>query len=183
AALSTFEVDLPEKGLRVDVTPSLGVTANPDAAGGKTHVTAYLGSGDAPVSVTWYPKPKETPGAVEKPSVYSELWTALRLDEGVAKAVVRANYTVEQAPTDTFRLKVPAGWKVLDVSAEPMKRASDFDEATGVVRIEFHERLKSAKVAFRLERTVEGAGAFDFPIVKTLDVERETGLLAAASSS
>src|SRR5581483_8308581 len=157
AALSTFEVDLPEKGLRVDVTPSLGVTANPDAAGGKTHVTAYLGSGDAPVSVTWYPKPKETPGAVEKPSVYSELWTALRLDEGVAKAIVRANYTVEQASTDTFRILVPAGWKVLEPVSAGM-REHEFEESSHVLRVSYHERVKAAKLEFHLERPCDDAG-------------------------
>lgn len=183
AALSTFEVDLPERGLRVDVTPSLGASVSGDAAGGKTHVTAYLGSGDAPVTVTWYPQTKEIT-KTEKPVVFSELGIALRLDEGVAKAFVTARYTVEQALTDTFRISVPKDWRVSDVQADG-KRESETTETAGgqVVRVALHERAKSALITFRLERARDDQAKFDFPIVKTLDAERETGVLAAASSS
>ncbi|HZU99861.1 MAG TPA: hypothetical protein VFF73_24320, partial [Planctomycetota bacterium] len=181
AALSNFDIDLPEQGLRVDVSPSLGTSPSTDAAGNKTHVTAYLGTGDGPVAVTWYPKPKDIDSNL-KPRVVSDLWTALRLDEGVAKAIVRANYTVEQASTDTFRILVPAGWKVLEPVSAGM-REHEFEEASHVLRVSYHERVKAAKLEFHLERPCDDAGKFEFPIVKTLDAERETGVLAAATSS
>jgi hypothetical protein len=183
AALSTFEVDLPEKGLRVDVAPSLGLSVAGDAADAKTHVTAYLGSGEQPVTVTWYPRPKDIESN-QKPLVFSTLDVALRLDEGVAKAFVEALYNVEQAPTDTFRLTVPAGWKILPPQADGM-REHEVTESAGVqvLRVSFHERVKQAAISFRLERARDDQARFQFPIVKTLDVERETGLLAAGSSS
>ncbi len=183
AALSTFDVDLPEPGLRVEVTPSLGARTT-DTNDGKTHVKAYLGSGDAPVTVTWHPKVKAATPGVEKPLVFSDLGIALRLEETVAKAFVQARYNVEQAPTDTFRLSVPKEWKILDVQADG-KREHEVNESAGahILRVSFHERVKTAVLSFRLERGRDDLSKFDFPLVKTLDVERETGVLAAASSS
>src|SRR5262249_14122962 len=146
AALSTFEVDLPERGLRVDVQPSLGVSVSGDAADGKTHVTAYLASGDAPVTVTWYPKPKDVEGN-DKPLVFAERGTVRGLDEGTAKATVRATYSVEQAPAEQFRLLVPAGWKVLDVSGAGIREQEVTESKDGqILRIALHERTKSFKV-------------------------------------
>ncbi len=163
--------------------PSLGVSVSGDAADGKTHVTAYLASGEAPVTVTWYPRPKDVEGN-QKPLIFSDLTTGLRLDEGVAKATVRATYTVQQAPAETFKLLVPAGWKIFDVSGAGIRDKEETDSKDGrVLTITLHERTKSFKLDFRLERPCEGAGKFAFPVVKTLDVERETGLVAATSSS
>ncbi|MEZ0228328.1 MAG: hypothetical protein ACAI25_06860, partial [Planctomycetota bacterium] len=185
AALSTFEVDLPERGLRVDVNPSLGASVSGDAAGGKTHVKAYLGSGDAPVTVTWYPKPKEVVAGAEKPLVFSDLGVAVRVEDNVTKAFVHARYNVEQAPADQVRLQVSKDWKILDVQADGKREHEITETAAGkVLRVAFHERVKSAIVRFRLERDRASSDAtFDFPAVKTLDSERETGVLAATSTS
>ncbi len=185
AALTRFEVTLPETGFNVQVGGALATEETPDPAKRETRVRAYFG-GAPETRVTWNPKPKEVEGVARESLLFASTETALKIDEGVVQAAVAVTYQILQAPCGEFRLLIPAGYTLLGVEGEHMAETPQAvpHEGAQLVVVRLHEQASGRyALALRLERNLaEGERVLEFPRVVTLGTERESGLLAARAS-
>lgn len=171
AAMSSFRVRLPEKGLKVEVGNSLSDRTEDDA--GKTLVTAYP-KGAGPFTLKWYPKPKEV--KEQKALLYAESTTALRIEEGVARTATRVLYNIHQGAARKFELRFPKEYKILNVETKNRERWEPTPSGDGLII--YPRRPVSQKryeVLFRLERIVPDiTQGLSFPDIRTIATERET---------
>ncbi|MDF1666920.1 MAG: hypothetical protein P1V97_34540, partial [Planctomycetota bacterium] len=171
AAISSFKVRLPEKGLRVQVSQSLSVKTEDE--GNQTVVTAYLKSG-GDITVRWWPKPKEVKG--QKALLYADTTTVMRIEEGVARTATKVFYRIHQAATKEFDLAFPKEYKILSVTGKNMEGWYPKDDGAGL-----HVKLRAPvkgqyELTFRLERIVPDiTQRLVFPTIHTLMTEREVG--------
>ena len=185
AALTNFEVALPQSGLRVRVDNALATEESSLQKEDQTRVRAYFGAASQ-ARVTWNPRPKEIEGEKRDPLLFAETETSLYLDEGVLQTTTRIRYRILQAPCGEFKLSVPKGYTLLSVSGENMSQdpvPEDGAEAQ-TITVRLHDKAKDAyELTVRLEKILgEGAQDLAFPRVVTLGTERESGVLAARSS-
>lgn len=185
AALSNFEVTLPQAGLGVNVDNALATEEQAIQGQDQTRVRAYFGAAASAV-VTWNPRPKQVAGETRQPLLFADTETSLRLDEGVLQTTTRIAYRILQAPCGEFRVQFPKGYTLLSVrgenmSALPTPEAGN-DAQTIVVRL--HDKVQDAyALELRLERVLgDGTSEIEVPRVVTLGTERESGLLAARAS-
>lgn len=171
AAISSFKVRLPEKGLRVEVSQSLSVKTEDE--GNQTVVTAYLKSGGN-ITVRWWPKPKEVKG--QKALLYADTTTVMRIEEGVARTATKVLYRIHQAATKEFDIAFPKEYKILSVTGKNMEGWYPKDNGAGL-----HVKLRAPvkgqyELTFRLERIVPDiTQRLVFPAIQTQMTEREVG--------
>jgi hypothetical protein len=189
AALTRFEVALPQSGIKVAVRNALATEEVDVKAEDRTRVRAYFGSA-AQARVVWNPKPKAIEGAKLDPLLFAHTDTSLKLlEDGVLKAVAQVRYDILRAPCGEFRVRFPKGYKLLNVdganmSDHPLPRAVDGEQEI-VVRL--HEKAAKGENAYRillyLERNLgEDVQQVAFPRIHTVGTEREDGTLAARAS-
>lgn len=187
AALSSFEVTLPQSGLRVAVDQALATEEASVAGADQTKVRAYFGAA-AKAAVTWNPRPKEVVGERRDPLVFADTETSIRLDEGVLQTTTRIAYRILQAPCGEFKLELPKGYTLLGIRGENMSAVPvpepTRDGKAQQVTVRLHDKAKDAyALEVRLERILaDGPGALDVPRVVTVGTEREGGLIAARAS-
>lgn len=178
SAISSFRVRLPEKGLKVAVSPSLSVETKDD--GEQTVVTAYLSSG-GPVTVKWWPRPKEVKG--QKALLYADTTTAMCIEEGVVRTSTRIRYRIHQAAAQSFDVAFPKEYKILSVSGENQERWDPLPSGQGF-RVKLRSPVKKPyELTFRLERIVpDVTKELFFPDIHTLNTEREVSTACIVGS-
>lgn len=184
AALSNFEVTLPQSGLGVTIENALATEEAP-AGADQTRVRAYFGAAASAV-VTWNPRPKQEAGEQRTPLLFADTETSLKLDEGVLLATTRIAYRILQAPCGEFRVQLPKGFTVLSVRGENMSSlpTPEVGADSQTITVRLHDKVQDAyALEVRLERVVpEGTTELEVPRVVALGAERESGLIAARAS-
>jgi hypothetical protein len=185
AALASFEVTLPQSGLRVRVDNSLATEEQSDERADQTRVRAYFGAAQR-AGVTWNPRPKQVEGEERDPLLFAETETSVRLDEGVMQATARIGYRILQAPCGEFRVQFPKGYTLLNVRGENMS-AIPVPEQTGelqTITVRLHEKVKDAyALELRLEKILsEGTRELELPRIVTVGTERESGVVGVRGS-
>lgn len=186
AALTQFVTTLPQSGIKVDVKGALATEASDIKGKDQTRVRAYFDSASK-ARVVWNPKAKAVDGETQKPVLFAQTKTSVRLDEGVLQVVTRIGYEIRRAPCDTFRVRFPKGYTLLGVEGENM-RETPFPKAVGdeqEIVVHLHDKAESKySLVIRLERQVGEAtsGKLAFPRIATAGTEREWGILAARAS-
>jgi hypothetical protein len=185
AALSNFEVTLPQSGLRTRVDAALATEEQSDEKADQTRIRAYFGAG-ARAAVTWNPRPKQVEGEQRDPLLFAETETSVRLDEGVLQATTRIAYRVLQAPCGEFKVQFPKGYTLLDVRGENMSAIPVAEQTADAqtVTVRLHEKVKDAyALQLRLEKILsEGTAELELPRVVTLGTERESGVVGVRGS-
>jgi len=177
AAVSRLALKLPEKGIKVDVSPNLAATTR-DGEGDTTELLAFLGAAPE-VRVSWNPRPKE---ALEgKPLVFVDARTLLRIEEGVARVDATLRWQVLQASVGEIALKLPAGYTLVRLEG---KLVRDFTVEGGVAKVRLHQKARERfEVEVGLERALpESFGKIPAPAIEAIGVERDTGTLAIAAA-
>lgn len=177
AAVSRLKLLLPEKGIKVDVTPNLAATTR-DGAGDTTEVLAFLGA-TGEVKVEWNPRPKEAEEG--KPLTFVETRSVVRVDEGVVRATVDLHYQVLQAAVDELNLRLPTGYTLVRLEGILVREWSVEGRA---VKVRLHQKSRDGiDLILALERALpEAGGALDVPAVEAANVERETGTVALVAA-
>ena len=109
-AVTVFEVDIPFKGIDVEVAGAqeLEITER----GGSTHVTALL-SPTNQADVRWRKKPQEVERGPAK--VYAETTSLLSIEDDALRVLAEVSLSILQNTVSSVVIRVPEGYNVLDV--------------------------------------------------------------------
>jgi hypothetical protein len=193
APVVTLDLVIPHPGLEVEL-PGAVMRAT-ERSGGQTRVRgAYQGAGE--VLVTWS---KQVELGEKETKITGETRTLLSIGEGMLRGTAIAAYTIHGRGVDTFRVALPAGITVLDVTAQGMKDWSVVDERAGrvlVVRLNYvAQGSYEMQVSFEQELKdvgtkgaagtagADGVSEIVAPDLALLDVLRDKGFIAVAAAT
>lgn len=177
-AVSRLELTIPEKDLRVEVTPKMAATvATPE--GEATKLLAFVGNADQ-VAVTWMPPVSK----VEKGEAIVIASQAMHaeLGERILRLETAINYKIERNEEDTFRIKLPANMRLLSVKGNNIR---EWSSENGVLQVRLHSAAKDAyALALRFERILESTPEkMDVPFPAVVGALREDGFVTVAHES
>ncbi len=182
APVITLDLTVPHPGL--DFHLGAAVARSIERGSRSTRVrAAFQQAQDA--SVTWF---KQVALDEKETKIFGELHTLLSVGEGVLRGTTNALFTVHGKGTDEFRIALPDGVTVLDVSAQGIRDwSADPDEDTKgkvlTVRLNY---LAQGPYSFQISFELPLAGSTaearvpDFTI---LDVLRDKGFIAVAAAT
>ena len=174
-AVSRLEMTIPEKDLRVEVTPKMAATvATPEGEG--TKVLAFVGNAGE-VTVTWMP-PEDRVEKGEALVIASQAVHA-ELGERILRLNAACVYKIERHETDNFRVRLPAEMRLLSVKGNNIR---EWTTEEGVLVVRLHSLVKdNYALALRFERILEKTPeALDVPFPVTLNTLREDGYVTLA---
>ncbi len=193
APVIALDLVIPRPGMEVEL-PGAVVRAI-ERSGGQTRVRgAYQRAGD--VSVTWS---KQVELGEKETKVTGETRTLLSIGEGMMRGTAIAAYTIHGRGVDTFRVALPAGITVLDVTAQGMKDWSVVEEKSGRVllvrlnyvaqgsyglQMNFEQEIKDADAKGAAGTAgADGVSEVKAPDLALLDVLRDKGFIAVAAAT
>ncbi|HYS04634.1 MAG TPA: hypothetical protein VEW47_05515 [Candidatus Dormibacteraeota bacterium] len=193
APVVALDLVIPRPGMEVEL-PGAVVRAI-ERSGGQTRVRgAYQRAGDA--SVTWS---KQVELGEKETKVTGETRTLLSIGEGMMRGTAIAAYTIHGRGVDAFRVALPAGITVLDVTAQGMKDWSVVEEKAGrvlLVRLNyvaqgsyelqatFEQEIKDADAKGTTGTAgADGVSEVRAPDLALLDVLRDKGFIAVAAAT
>ena len=174
-AVSRLELTIPEKDLRVEVTPKMAATTStPDQ--NSTKVQAFVGNANS-VSVTWMPPA----GKVEKGKaiIIASQAAAVKLGERIVRMDTAINYRIESNEEDVFRVKLPPEMRLLSVKGNNIRKWS---EENAELKVELHTPVKDAfALLLRFERILEKMPEkLDIAFPQAIDALREDGFVSVS---
>lgn len=174
-AVSRLELSIPEKDLRVEVTPKMAATvATPE--GDATKLLAFVGNADQ-VSVVWMPPVSK----VEKGEaiVIASQAMHVELGERILRIDTAINYKIERNEEDAFRIKLPANMRLLSVKGNNIR---EWSTENGVLLVRLHSATKDAyALALRFERILDTTPEkLDIPFPAVVGALREDGFVTVA---
>ncbi|HEY3324641.1 MAG TPA: hypothetical protein VGP72_29585 [Planctomycetota bacterium] len=177
-AVSRLELTIPEKDLRVEVTPKMAATvAKPEGEG--TKVLAFVGNADQ-VTLTWMP-PVSKVEKGESITIASQTMH-VELGERTLRLDTALSYKIERNDEDTFRIKLPENMRLLSVKGANIR---EWSSEAGVLVVRLHSPAKeNYALALRFERILEKTPeSLNIPFPVTVGTLREDGFLTVASES
>lgn len=187
--ITTFEISIPEADQTVELTPKL-VVLPIEAAAGQTRIKSNLGSTDK-IAATWHPRAGSKPQMELLAAVSNAL--SISIDERIVHADAQLTYEVLRGELSQLRFAVPAGHRILDVSAgdvrlkgwkatpEPNRQVVVVDllsSTRGKVTLDVHTEGPVPAEAFDLAGAAEQGAVHG---IHALDVVRERGTLTVSS--
>ena len=177
APVSRLSFAVPGEGVKVVVDPNLATTRT-DEGSGVTRVLAYVGS--APVlSLTWRPRPVERAGAAAV--LQAETEVLHRIGEQTIETRLFVRFTVLRGGLKSFRVRFPAGERVLQVEGSSIRDWEETSEGGArEVRVDLHAEVEGTyDLRLLLERPrVEGETAAELPVLTFPGASRDAGTVA-----
>ncbi|HYG77335.1 MAG TPA: hypothetical protein VEK08_20180 [Planctomycetota bacterium] len=174
-AVSRLEMSIPEKDLRVEVTPKMAATvATPE--GDATKLLAFIGNAEQ-VAVTWMPPVSK----VEKGEaiVIASQAMHVELGERILRLDTAIHYKIERNEEDSFRIKLPANMRLLSVKGNNVR---EWSTENGILLVRLHSPAKdSYGLALRFERVLETTPEkLEIPFPAVVGALREDGFVTLA---
>jgi hypothetical protein len=121
AAITTLDLLIPQKNLKVDVSPMLAATTSQTKVdeGGGTLLQAFLGSARE-VRLSW--KPQTEAAAELEPVLTCEQLQQINIDEALISYAVTLSYDIHRGRIDTFTLRLPEQFRITDVNGVNIAR-------------------------------------------------------------
>jgi len=179
AAVSKWEVTIPEGGVKVNISPLLAATEVPAAPGAadKTVVQAFVGAAPT-VRVDWTPKAEGAKGLEALATVQLQQQTAV--DEGVTRTRATLAYEISRAELARLEVEVPADVKVVNVFDPNVREWSvaPAGEAQKVTVQLFEPAKQAQNLIVELEKfSTDQAQDVKVPVIKALGVGRQQGVV------
>jgi len=177
-AVSRLELAIPEKDLRVEVTPKMAATVTtPEGEG--TKVLAFVGNA-AQVAVTWMPPVSK----VEKGEAITIASQNLHVELGERILVLDTaiSYKIERNEEDVFRITPPKDMRLLSVKGNNIR---EWATEQGVLQVRLHSPVKeNYALALRFERVLTATpDKMDVPFPVLAGVLREDGFVTLANEA
>jgi hypothetical protein len=177
APVSRLSFTVPGEGVRVTVEPNLATTRT-DAGSGVTQVMAYVGAAPE-MRLTWRPKPVETAGTAAILQAQTEVLH--RIGEQTVETRLFARFTILRGGMRTFRVRFPAGERVLSVEGSGIRVWEETEEAgSRDVRVDLHndaEGLYDLRLQLERPRAATDTTA-ELPALVFPGSSREAGTVA-----
>jgi len=177
-SISTLRIEIPEKDIGIEIEPSFGQGIEESFSPDKTIATATLVSGSG-FSVVWHPKREKIIKEKLPAKVYAEVNSLVSVGEGVMKCYSVIDYSIAQGSAGQFRVQVPAGVSVLEVTDLYGNPVKDYKIDNNIILIQTpYDITRNYKIILNYEKDMGGTSAVSsIPGIKVLDVERETGYI------
>ncbi|MCF7708542.1 MAG: type II secretion system GspH family protein [Verrucomicrobia bacterium] len=136
--------------------------------------------------ITDKPAPQQTPWRLSVGLLTVESWVraeimqSYTISETMVKGEAQVKYEIANAPTDVFKLKLPSGFKNIDVSGANIRRR---DQSGEIWRIELQSKVQNSytlTVAWEMPRNME-TNIVNIYGIQALGVERETGYISVVA--
>ncbi|MHC4660161.1 MAG: hypothetical protein ACYS8W_00605 [Planctomycetota bacterium] len=170
--VSRLELILPETRLDVAIDPTLAATKI-EQQGNSTIVRAFIGSADQ-IAVVWRPEGKRI--GAEKSVLFAATDVRCEIREHLLRVDATINYTIALAERDTFRLKLPEGYKLLAVDGKDLEDWTENERDLTVKT--FTPQKKAYQLKVRLERSRKAADEVALPAIVCNDARRDQGHIA-----
>ena len=166
-----FVLEVPGKGLSATADPSIAT----DETGIKAGILTVVVPETDRLTVAW--EKYVAPEAKPKPIVYAEVSTLFSVGEGTLSGQTGVNYTILQSSVSEFKVAVPKGVKVLEISGGDFKVEEKADKQV-ITITPAQEASGSAWVGLSFEQSLgQTTTAAELPEVEVLNVEREKGYI------
>ncbi|MCP4687731.1 MAG: hypothetical protein GY859_06755, partial [Desulfobacterales bacterium] len=172
APLTRIDMTIPGEDLDVEIKPMLSKKI--DVKGKNTEFTAFL-SPAGKVNVSWLARSLETKSA--KSLVFADLFSEFFIRESVYALKSRVDFSVMQAKTDAFRLKIPSGMSLVRVDGKNIKDW-ETDEA-GMLTVTLYEKISGpyTLVIHTEKQRAPDEKTVDFPGLEVTDARRVDGVI------
>ncbi len=173
APLTKIHMNIPGKDLDVKIQPMLSKKSA--VIGGSTEFTAFLAP-KGKVNISWLAKSMEVKAA--KSLVFAKLFSELHIKESVNTFNTRIDFSIMQAKTDTFRIKIPEPLSLVRVDGKNIRDWEMGDD--GVLTVNLYEKIDGhylLSVMTEEYRDLEEK-TFNFPQFEVVDAKREEGIIA-----
>ena len=180
AAVSRWEIVIPEPGVKAVVDPLLAASESPGVSTNETRLVAVVGAAPR-MTVTWTPKSEGAVGLEALVNVNTHL--DVEIDEGVTRTRATLRYGVSRAKLPRLEFVVPADQKVVGVTDANVKEWKLL--STGgvqVVKVELFEPASGAQsVVVEMEKHGNDAKVTLTP-VRARGVARQQGTVTVRVS-
>ena len=128
AAITTFELLIPQENLKVDVEPMLAATTTQVTIDGKkaTKLQAFLGSAEK-VKLSW--KPQTQAAADLDPVVIAAQLQHIHVGEALINYDVNFDFDIRRRGVDSFAINLPADFRVISVDGPNISKWDLLTEA------------------------------------------------------
>jgi len=178
-----LEVTVPDKDADVTVSPAAETVSK--AGEDAVVVTASLPVTDS-VTVQWQRRLPEAERGVAK--VYAQVGTLISVGEGFLRSYNRVQYQILHAKVDHFRLALPKGVTVLDVTGDGVRDwKKAVEDGQDILKVALNYPATGAyRLAVTFESAYDALGeapVVAVPVMRVLDVEREKGFVGVAAEA
>ena len=164
---------VPGKGTEIKLEPARAMTTTNE--GEETVLLAFLGPQPS-VQLTWRSQPEEM--QKEPPLIFATDLVAMTVEERVLRGLATFDLQVLRTPASTFRVRIPAGVQVLEVSGANLKTWNFADEARTLLDVSLHEPATGAyQMGVVFETPFEVPGPLPLPVLRLEAAARERGFL------
>ncbi len=164
---------VPGKGTEIKLEPARAMTTTNE--GDETVLLAFLGPQPG-VQLTWRSQPEEM--QKEPPLVFATDLVAMTVEERVLRGLATFDLQVLRTPASTFRVRIPAGVQVLEVSGANLKTWGFSDEARTLLDVTLHTPATGAyQMGVVFETPFEVPGPLPLPVLKLEGAARERGFV------
>ena len=176
APLTRMDITIPGKDLDVKIKPMLSKKST--IVGESTKFSAFL-SPEGNVNISWLAKSKEAKAA--KSLVFAKLFSELHIKESVYTFNTHIDFSVMQAKTDRFRIKIP---EILSLVRVEGKNIRDWEmEADHILTVNLYEKIDGPYILSIMTEKYRDLKekTFDLPQFEVVDAKREDGIIAIKS--
>lgn len=182
APVNRWRIEIPEKGVKVNVQPLIAAAETPaDENKEQTVVLAFVGAAPT-VAIDWTPKAEGASGLAALATVKSE--QTVTIDEGVVRTRTQLAYSITRAELSQLLIDVPADHKVAGVF-DPNVRQWEVKKADGKQTIQvqlFQPARTQQNLIVDLEKFLDEkqAAPIAAPVVEAKSVARQQGVVVVA---
>jgi len=172
APLTRIAMTIPGRDLDVKIKPMLSKKST--LVGENTEFSAFL-SPEGKCNVSWLAKSVEAKAV--KSLVFAKLFSEVHIKESVYQFSTRIDFSVMQAKTDHFRIKIPSDLSLVRVDG---KNIRDWEMgAEGILSVNLYEKIDGPYyLSIMTERYRDlNEKTFDFPQFEIVDAKREDGVI------
>ena len=180
AAVSRWEVVIPEPGVKAVVTPLMAASEVPASQTNETRIVAVVGAAPQ-LTIQWTPRAEGAVGL--EALVHLQTQTNTMIDEGVTRTRIALHYAISRAKLARIEFEVPADQKVVAVSDANIKEWTL--EATGKVqrvRADFFEPATGSQAVVVELEAYATAGSAVVPMLRASGVARQQGKIGVQVS-
>jgi len=164
---------VPGKGTEIKLEPARAMTTTNE--GDETVLLAFLGAQPS-VTLTWRFQPEEV--AKEPPLLFATDLAAMTVEERVLRGAVTFDLQVLRTPSSAFRVLIPKGVQVLDVTGANLKTWTFADDARTQLDVTLHEAASGPyQLGVVFEAPFEVPGPLPLPVLRLDGAARERGFL------
>jgi hypothetical protein len=164
---------VPGKGTEIKLEPARAMTTTNE--GDETVLLAFLGAQPS-VQLTWRYQPEEV--HKEPPLIFATDLLALTVEERVLRGLLTFDLQVLRTPSADFRVRIPKGVQVLEVTGANLKTWGFADDARTILDVTLHEAVSgSYQMGVAFEAPFEVPGPLPLPVLRLEGAARERGFL------